>query len=117
VIQEAPELPPIVIHQADLHGQFENKQGSTITIRALLMMTKTQPAVGNKGVLFCSPAGAGAQGEEEWVPLGDVEVKKPLADGKIQVKIIDDEKKFMMPGGKKATPLVKNTRIKLRWEW
>ncbi len=107
--------PPIIIHQADLHGQFESKQGSTITIRALLMMTKTQPAVGNKGTLFCSPANAKG---EEWVPMGDVEVKKTLdPSGKIEVKIIDDEKKFVIPGGKRPSPLVKNTRIKLRWEW
>lgn len=108
--------PPIEIHQADLHGQFENKQGATITIHALLMMTKTKPEVGNKGVLYCAPAGT--QGDADWVPLGDVEVKKPLdADGNLQVKIIDDEKKFVIPGGKKSSPLVRKTRLKLRWEW
>ncbi len=108
--------PPIEIHQADLHGQFEHKQGATITIHALLMMTKTKPEVGNKGVLYCAPAGT--QGDSDWVPLGDVEVKKPLdADGNMQVKIIDDEKKFVIPGGKKSSPLVRKTRLKLRWEW
>lgn len=109
-------LPPIEIHQADLHGQFESKQGATISIHALLMMTKTKPQVGNKGVLYCSPGGG--QGEEDWVPLGEVEVRKPLdADGNLQVKIIDDEKKFVLPGGKKPSPLVRKTRLKLRWQW
>lgn len=108
--------PPIEIHQADLHGQFESKQAGTITIHALLMMTKTRPEVGNKGTLFCSPSGK--QGDDDWVPLGEVEIKKPLdADGNLQVKIIDDEKKFVIPGGKKPSPLVRKTRLKLRWEW
>jgi hypothetical protein len=113
-VTQAAEPPPIIIHHADLHGRFEHKQGSTITIRALLMMTKTQPEVGNKGVLYCS---AGEGKEEEWVALGDVEVKKQLdADGRIQLKITGDEKKFVHPG-KKGSPLVKNTRMRLSWEW
>ncbi len=116
IIRESPPAFAIIVHQADLHGQFESKQGTTIAIRALLMMTKTQPAVGNKGMLYFAPADA--KGDTEWIPLGDVEVKKPLdAAGKILVKIIDDEKKFMLPGSKKPTPLLKNTRLRLRWEW
>lgn len=117
-----PAPPPAVateiieIHQADLHGQVESKQGTTITIRALLMMTKTQPAVGNKGVLYVSPPGA--QSDTEWVALGDVQIQKPLdAGSRLQVKMVDDEKKFMISGGKRPSPLSKNTRVKLRWEW
>lgn len=116
VAEPVSALPPIEIHQADLHGQFESRQGATISIHALLMMTKTKPEVGNKGVLYCAPAGA--QGDADWVPLGEVEVKKPLdGDGNLQVKIIDDEKKFVIPGGKKPSPLVRKTRLKLRWQW
>ena len=109
-------LPDIIIHQADLHGQFEHKQGGTITIHALLMMTKTQPAVGNKGVLFYGPPGAHA--DADWIPLGSVEVKKPLdPEGKLQVQCIDDDKKFVIPAGKKSTPLIRKTRLRLRWEY
>jgi hypothetical protein len=111
-----PGPPPIIINNADLHGRFESRQGLTLTIRALLVMNKNRPAVGNKGVLFCAPPGA--TGDQEWVPLGDVEVHKPLdGDGRMQVKIIGDDKKFVIPGGKKPTPLSRNTRIRLSWEW
>lgn len=110
------EQKVIVIHQADLHGQFESKQGSTITIRALLMMSKTQPQVGNRGVLFATPVGAPV--DSDWIPLGDVEVKKPLdSDGRMQVTITGDDKKFVAPGSKRPTPLARNTRVRLRWEW
>ena len=108
--------PDIIIHQADLHGQFEHKQGGTITIRALLMMTKTKPEVGNKGVLFYGPPGAHA--DADWIALGDVEVKSTLdPDGKLQVKCIDAEKKFVIPAGNKSSPLIKKTRLMLRWEY
>lgn len=103
--------PPIIVHQADLHGQLESKHGSTLTIRALLMMTKTQPEVGNKGVLFYAPESA--QGEGDWVNLGDVEVKKALdANGKLQVKIVGDKNT-----AKKPSSLAKNARLRLRWEF
>jgi hypothetical protein len=80
------------------------------------MMTKTQPEVGNKGVLFFAPGDP--QSEADWVALGDVEVKKPLdANGRIEIKIVDDEKKFLITGGKKPRPLTKSTRVRLRWQW
>lgn len=111
-----PGPPPIIIHHADLHGRFESQKGLTLTIRALLVMNKNRPEVGNKGVLYCAPPGA--TGDEEWVPLGDVEVHKPLdGDGRMQVKITGDDKKFVLPGAKKPTPLSRNTRIRLNWEW
>ena len=111
-----PEPPPIIIHHADLHGKFENRQGQSLHIRALLLMGKTKPAPGHKGVLYYAPAET--QGDSGWIELGTVEVQKPLdGDGRIQIKMMDDEKKFMIPGGKKPMPLVKNTRVKLRWEW
>lgn len=114
VVDSGP--PPIIIHRADLHGRFESRQGRSITIRALLVMNKTHPEVGNKGVLFCAPPGA--TGDEEWVPMGDVEVQKPLdGEGRMQVKITGDDKQFVIPGGKKPTPLVRNTRVRLNWEW
>jgi hypothetical protein len=110
------EPPPIVIHHAHLRGQFESKQGATITIHALLMMTKTQPVVGNKGTLYFAPADTHL--DSDWIPLGEVEVKKPLdAAGNLQVKILEDDRKFMIPGGKAPTPLVKKARVMLRWEW
>ena len=112
----APALPDIEIHQANLHGQFENKQGQKITIKALLMMTKNRPEVGHKGVLFYGPPGAHA--DSDWIELGEVEVCKPLdPEGKLQVKCLGDEKKFAIPGGKTSTPLVRKTRLKLRWEY
>lgn len=85
-------------------------------MRALLLLSKTPPAVGNKGVLFCSPPGA--TGDAEWVQLGEVEVKTPLdGAGRIQLKMVDDEKKFVVPGGKRPSPLSKSTRVRLRWEF
>jgi hypothetical protein len=115
--QDFPGQKVIVVHQADLFGQFEGKQAGAITIRALLMMTKTQPVVGNKGILYVSPSAGAAKGEADWVPLGDVEVKQPLdSDSRIQLKLVDDEKKFAMPG-KKPGPLPKNVRMRLRWQW
>lgn len=127
VTQTAPVLGPhqdfpgqkvIVVHQADLFGQYEGKQGQAITIKALLMMTKTQPAVGNKGTLYVAPNGKASGGEGDWVALGDVEIKQPLdGDSRIQLKLVDDEKKFVMPGGKKPGPLPRNCRMRLRWQW
>jgi hypothetical protein len=113
-VTQAAEPPAIIIHHADLHGRFESKQGSTVTIRALLVMSKTKPEVGNQGVLFFSPGGG--QGDEEWVAFGDVEVKKPLdSDGRIQLKITGDEKQSTHSG--KKAPLSKNMRMKLSWQW
>jgi hypothetical protein len=31
--------------------------------------------------------------------------------------MIDDEKKFVVPGGKRPAPLTKSTRVRLRWEF
>jgi hypothetical protein len=31
--------------------------------------------------------------------------------------MVDDEKKFVIPGGKRPLPLSKSSRVKLRWEW
>lgn len=109
--------PPVVIHQADLYGQFQTQKGPTLTILSLLVTSQTAPATGNQAVLFYKPAGPkGDSGD--WISLGDVEVKTPLnGKGQIQLTIVGDDKKFGIPGPKKPTPLPKNTRVKLRWQW
>jgi hypothetical protein len=107
---------PIVIHQADLYGQFQAQKGPTITILSLLVTSQTAPAAGNQAVLFYKPTSP--KGDGDWIPLGDVEVKTPLdKSGKLQITIVGDEKKFGIPGPKKPLPIPKNTRVKLRWQW
>lgn len=118
-----PPAPPpgpgprdIVVNQADLFGQFESRQGPVVTIRALLVMTPNHPQVGHKGVISCAPSGGGS--DDDWVPLADVEVKKPLDDAsRIQVRLLEPAKPLLLPGPKKATPLPKNARLRLRWEY
>jgi hypothetical protein len=118
-----PPSPPtpgpqdIVINQADLFGQLENRQGALVTIRALIVTAKNKPQVGHKGTIACTPSGGGGS-DEDWVPVADVEVKKPLDDtGRIQVRLSDANKPLLMPGSKKPMPLPKNARLRLRWEY
>ncbi len=123
VVAPPPAPPPasprpgdIVINQADLFGQFESRQGAVVTIRALLVMTPNHPQVGHKGTLACAPTGGGA--EDDWLTIADVEVKRPLDDqSRIQVRLVGGDKPLLLPGPKKATPLPKNTRLRLRWEY
>ena len=117
-----PPAPPspgpqdIVVNQADLFGQFENRQGALVTIRALIVTAKNKPQAGHKGVISCAPNGGGS--DDDWVPVADVEVKKPLDDsGRIQVRLTDANKPLLLPGSKKPTPLPKNARLRLRWEY
>lgn len=121
----APPSPPppptpgpqdIVVNQADLFGQFEGRQGAVVTIRALLVLTKNHPQAGHKGVISCAPSGGGS--DDDWVPIGDVEVKKPLDENsRIQVRLMEANKPLLLPGSKKPQPLPKNARLRLRWEY
>ena len=113
---EPPPPPPIVVNQADLFGQLEGKQGPLVTIRALLVMTKNRPAVGSKGTLSYSTGGDGA--EKDWLPIGEVEVKRPLDDrSHIQVRLLEGDKPILQPGQKKPGPLPKHVRLRFRWEY
>lgn len=112
----APGPRDIVVNQADLFGQFEGRQGAVVTIRALLVLTPNRPQVGHKGTLACAPTGGGS--DDDWLTIADIEVKRPLDDqSRIQVRLLGGEKPLLLPGPKKPTPLPKNTRLRLRWEY
>lgn len=106
----------IVVNQADLFGQFVDRQGAVVTIRALLVMTPNHPQIGHKGTLACAPTGGGS--DDDWLTIADVEVKRPLDDqSRIQVRLLAGDKPLLLPGPKKATPLPRNMRLRLRWEY
>ncbi len=112
----SPRPQDIVINQADLFGQFEGRQGAIVTIRALLVMTPNHPQVGHKGTLACAPTGGGS--DDDWLTIADVEVKRPLDDqSRIQVRLVAGDKPLLLPGPKKPTPLPRNMRLRLRWEY
>lgn len=111
-----PPAPVIVVNQSDLFGQLEAKQGALVTIRALLVLSKNRPATGSKGMLACAPAQASS--ESDWLPLGEVEVKRPLDESsRIQVRLLEGDKPLVVPGQKKPGQIPKNTRLRLRWEY
>lgn len=99
-----------------MFGQFEVRQGSAVTMKALLVMTKRRPTVGAKGVLAYAPTGA--TGDADWVDMGEVEVKRALdGAGRIQVLLTSGEKAAQAGPAKRPAPLAKNTRLRLRWEY
>lgn len=108
--------PLIVIKQADLFGKLVAKQGAVVTIRALLVTSKLRPRIGQHAQLACAPLGGDK--DSDWLPLADVEIKGPLDDaGQIEVRLVNPGTSFVLPNKQAPTPVPKNTRLRLRWEY
>lgn len=110
----APDLAPvIVIHEAELFGELHARAGKTVTIASKVITTRTEPEVGNKGLLMQRLDDSST---DVWVPVADVVVKSKLdKQARISVTITDEKKSF--PDGKKLVAFAPKSRMRLRWEW
>jgi hypothetical protein len=112
-----PALPPpppdIIIHEAELYGELSAHAGKTATISTKVITTKTEPEIGNKGVLHQR---LNDSNNDVWIPVADVVVKSKLdKQSRITVTITAEKKEF--PSGQKIVPFAPKSRMRLRWEW
>lgn len=108
-----PPLPDIIIHEAELYGELSAHAGKTATIATKVITTKTEPEIGNKGVLHQR---LNDSNNDVWVPVADVVVKSKLdKQSRITVTITAEKKEF--PSGQKIVPFAPRSRMRLRWEW
>ncbi|MEZ4299982.1 MAG: hypothetical protein R3B70_33850 [Polyangiaceae bacterium] len=112
--QQAPAGPEtIVIHEAEMFGELQARAGATVVMLTRVITSRTEPEIGNQGVLSQKVKSASG---EIWVEIARVEVKSKMdSDNRITLTIKDEEKRFQQ--GVYGFPFAPNSKLRLKWEW